>query len=228
MNDHENENSFEEPSEEDFAAEPIKKPRGILYEQLDSKYAFSSVAIGVLCIVFSLVFWFSDQFRDLLWVSRISVFDQHEYWRVITAIFTHADVGHLLSNLPLLMIFGWLLRGYFGFVAFPLASLVVAILTNVATLFFYPETVRLIGASGMVYGVGALWITFYLRYEIRYSFSKRLLRAIGVFLILLFPSAYNPTTSYLAHIFGFLFGIIFAIALMTTGIYDRRQRRLQS
>lgn len=222
MNDNENENSYEDPSEEDFAAEPLSQPRGILYERLSLKYAFSSVAIGVLCIAFSLIFWFSDQFRGLLWVSRISIFDQHEYWRLITAIFTHADVGHLLSNLPLLMVFGWLLRGYFGFIAFPLVSLVVGILTNIATLYFYPETVRLIGASGMVYGVGAMWITFYLRYEIRFSFAKRLLRAIGVFLVLLFPSAYNPTTSYLSHMFGFLFGIVFAIALMAVWKVRRR------
>lgn len=219
---------FHEP-EEDFEGEgPLLPPRGILYERPNPKHIWVVAMLLLLCLAFSLQFWFAGTYGDLLWASRYAVWERHQYWRLFTALFTHSDIKHLLSNLPLFLAFGWLLRTYFGFLAFPLAALAVGALANYATLYFYPPYVRLIGASGIVYGLVGLWITFYLRYEVRYGFGMKLFRVLGFSMVLLFPTAYSPTTSYSAHAFGFAFGILFALGLIATGIYDKKQRMLQS
>jgi len=217
------------PSEENqqmFEAE-LPAPQSILYEHPKLKHVYVVGIFVLLCLLFSLCFWFSDHYSAFLWASREAVFEHHEYWRLFTALFTHSDLKHLLSNMPLFVVFGWLLRNYFGLLAFPIAAFAVGALANYATLYYYPPHIRLVGASGVVYGLVGLWITFYLRYEVRYSFRMKLFRAVGVSMVLLLPTTYSPTTSYLAHGFGFLFGIVFALALISTDIYDKKQRALQ-
>lgn len=208
--------------------EEAPAPQGILYEHPKAKDILIVIVFISLCIIFSLIFWFSQSYNNLLWASKNTIFEHHEYWRLFSALFTHSDIKHLLSNMPLFFVFGWLLHSYFGFLAFPLAAFVVGALANYATLYYYPDHIRLIGASGVVYGLVGLWITFYLRYEVRYSFRMKIFRVLGVSMLLLLPTTYSPTTSYLAHGFGFLFGVLCALLLMATGIYDKKQRDLQN
>jgi rhomboid protease GluP len=205
--------------------EPRKESPSILLERPKLKHGLAVALIAALCLATSCLFWFTTH-HDWLAAERNAVFRDGEYWRLITSLFTHADFGHLISNLPLLVVFGWLLRAYFGLVAFPFATIILGALANWMTLYFYSPHVYLIGASGMVYGAVAIWVSLYLRYENRFTFKKKLLRAAGVLILLLFPQSYSPTTSYLAHGFGFLFGILAAVALFTLGPYDKRQQDL--
>ncbi len=219
--------NLEEPAPEEFEAELKVEPRGILYEKPQAQYLLAPLLVALACLLASLLLWFSEGYGDLLWASGKTVFTAKEYWRPFTALFAHANVEHLLLNLPFLVVFAWLLRSYFGLIAFPVVSILVGALANVATLYFYPDYVRLIGASGMVYSVVAMWVVFYLRYEIRYRLGKKILRVVGSLLVLLFPSAYSPTTSYLAHVFGFTLGAIAAASLILLGPYEKRQRELK-
>lgn len=217
--------NVEEPSEDErLLAEldaPVVEPKGALYDRPLRKHVIEPILIGLVCLGVSLVFWFSPHYSDFLWASRDAIFKSGEYWRLLTSLFAHADGLHLLSNLPLLLIFGWLLRSHFGLLSFPIAGVLDGVLSNALTLYFYPGPVRLIGASGMVYGAVAMWLTFYMKYEVRHRFRAKLLRTVGVFMVLLFPTVYEPTTSYLAHAFGFAFGIVVALLLIVAGIYNR-------
>lgn len=220
---------IDEPSEHDFVSQMYEKPiRGILYERPKSRTLYTPLFLALVCGWVSWLFWYSQDISVLLWAGPEAIFGRHEYWRLFTALFAHADLKHLISNLPLFLIFGWLLRTYFGILAFPIASIAAGVFANYATIYFSSGPIRLIGASGMVYAMVAMWVVFYIRYEIRLSFTKKLLRGAGVLLVLLFPSSYSPTTSYLAHAFGFGSGIVIAVILILTGIYDRRQDALQN
>src|SRR5262245_54211850 len=98
-------------------SEKIVRPRSILYEHPNPKHTYVVVFFVLLFLAFSLLFWSSKEFGDFLWASRDAVFIRHQYWRLFTALFTHSDLAHWLSNLPLFIIFGWFLRTYFGFLA---------------------------------------------------------------------------------------------------------------
>ncbi len=126
----------------------------------------------------------------------------------------HSDVLHLMSNLPLLILFGTFLYEYFDFIAFPVIPLIIGSASNAFTVYFYPATVHLLGASGMIYGMVSLWLVLYIYHDTDHSIMMRIFRATGFALIMLFPETYNPSTSYLAHAGGFIIGIMCALLLL--------------
>ena len=134
-----------------------------------------------------------------------------EYWRLLTAVFVHADVAHLLSNLYMLFIFSFFVYGYFGFLVFPVISLLTAVAVNFVAVMSYPPEMHLLGASGLVYILGGFWLTLYFFIQRQYSVLNRLLRVSGIALMVFFPSTFIPSTSYRAHGIGFLAGIIFGV-----------------
>lgn len=140
--------------------------------------------------------------------SRQTVFEDNEWHRLITGIFIHSDVSHILSNGPLLLIFGWFLRAFFGRLVFPGISLLIGVLAHGLTLLHYPGQVRLLGASGMVYGMVGLWLVFYMTFETDRTFSEKLMRCLGFSLVVLAPTTFNPETSYAAHGYGFALGLV--------------------
>lgn len=73
---------------------------------------------------------------------------------------------------------------------------------------------RLVGASGMIYGMAALWLVLYIYHDTDRSMKMRIFRAAGFTLIVLFPETYNPSTSYMAHAAGFTLGIISALLIL--------------
>lgn len=161
-------------------------------------------------------------------VSRRGIFENYEFWRLVSALLVHSDIGHLLSNSYLFIIFGWLLRDYYGSLAFPWVSAIVGAMTNVIVVYYYPMDQRLVGASGMVFAMIGMWLVLYIRFETGVSFAKRIFFAIGFCLVLLVPSTYDPRTSYLAHGIGFVLGVVAGGLLIVTGakvIADRESSK---
>jgi len=196
-------------------------PEGILYQKPKKEDFFVVLLLILLCLIFSVFYWYSESYKNLLWVSKEKIFKNYNYWRLFTAFLTHADIKHWLSNMGLLAIFGFFLRTYFGLLAFPITALLIGALTNLITIYFYPDNLRLLGASGIVYGLVAMWITFYVKYEVRYSFGMKIFRVLGFSMLLLLPTSFSPTTSYLSHFIGFILGIFAALMLIATGKYSQ-------
>jgi len=143
-----------------------------------------------------------------LGASGEMVFKQQEYWRLFTALFAHADILHLSHNALTFLFFSWILRGYFGNLAFPLLSVLLGIISNLVTINFYEPKTNLIGASGMIYGMVALWLVLYINFDRNSTLPQRVVRSLGFSLLILFPQSYEPRTSYLAHGVGFLSGLL--------------------
>lgn len=192
---------------------PVKRNTGPLSRRPAISSMIYPIAFSLLFII-CMRFQVSPTYGDLIWASRETVFNQHQYWRLFTALFAHADLEHLLSNTPLFLIFGVFLYEYFGLTLFPVVSLLIGAASNAVTLYFYPDSVRLLGASGMIYGMAALWLVLYIYHDTDRTMAVRILRAIGFALIVLFPETYNPSTSYLAHGAGFFIGIAAAVILL--------------
>ena len=144
--------------------------------------------------------------------SREAVFHQGEIFRLWTTLFAHGDMGHLLSNLMLFFILGYFVLGYFGSVVFPLAAFAFGGLTNFLVLLTYKPEIQLIGASGVVYWLGGVWLTLYFFLDLKRKIHQRALRALGVALTIFMPTtAFDPAVSYRAHLVGFLLGVLFAL-----------------
>jgi rhomboid protease GluP len=169
----------------------------------DPAQAATSTAFGLVALLAIGYFGASPASGDL-------VFRDGEYWRAWTTLFAHADIGHLLSNLFLFIPFAYLLAGYFSPFFFPLTGFFVGGLVNLVVLKTLPSSVILLGASGVVYWMGAAWITLSLLIDRRQSLAKRILKSIGVSALLFLPQIYRPEVSYLSHFLGYIAGVISA------------------
>jgi membrane associated rhomboid family serine protease len=146
--------------------------------------------------------------------SKASVFTDGEYWRLLTALGGHGDFMHFAHNMPILWFFAWLLKGYFGFLIALVGALLVGIAANAVTVFTYKENVQLLGASGMVYGMVAMWLVLYIRFDHKGWWVKRAMRSLGFALLVLFPQTYEANVSYTAHGAGFLIGGLVGLSFM--------------
>jgi rhomboid protease GluP len=171
---------------------------------LSRKTSPESLIIAFLGLAVMFLFFTFDQ--KLFSANGYLVFEKKEYWRAFTTTLLHADLNHLAHNAFFFTGLATLLHNYFGFWVFPVLSLIAGAIINLICLYFYPPMVTLVGVSGVIY-LASFWLVLYLFVEKRQSFKVRLLHAFAVSLIFLFPEAFQPQTSYLAHGVGFLLGL---------------------
>jgi len=87
------------------------------------------------------------------------VIEYGEWWRLITAMFVHFDIFHLLANSFGIIVFGTRVERYFGRGAFLLIYFgtgLVASFVSLANLRFFDSFAVSGGASGAVYGLVAM------------------------------------------------------------------------
>ncbi len=200
------------PPPEDFLPSP-PKPIGPFRRWPPLFPAFTAplaVALGSLGL--SLVHWNSG-FSSFA-ASGYDVWQQGRYWKLFTALLDHADIAHWGLNMMPLVFFGWLLCAYFGVWVFLLGSLFIGLTSNALTVALYPPSTSLLGASGVVYGIIAMWLLLYVRFDDENNLTKKSVRVVGFVLMLLFPTTYEHTTSYLAHASGFVFGVFAGLSIL--------------
>lgn len=168
-------------------------------------------AIASLFIVMISIIEWNNHFGlgNSLDASWQLVFAQGEVWRLWTATLIHSDFKHLLSNLFMFFILGWFLFGYFGSLLFPLSAFVVGGILNALILQTYNPLTTLVGASGIVFYLGGVWLTLYFLIQRQLSLFQRILRTGGVALMLFMPSeVFDPSISYRTHFLGLFVGAI--------------------
>lgn len=182
------------------------KENYLSHKHFKNAYIWALFAITVI-VVTSNLYWLKMPFTELLLGSN-KLIQEGEVWRIFTTSFLHADLGHLLSNSLMYFILTYYLTNYFGPIFSYFIPIFIGGLINYITLNYYGPESTLLGASGIVYYLWGVWISLYLVLQIQKSWWERLLRMGAVFLILLVPTKYEPQTSYFAHYFGLLVGII--------------------
>ncbi|MFN7728155.1 MAG: rhomboid family intramembrane serine protease [Bdellovibrio sp.] len=172
--------------------------------------AMTLTVFMVMLLVLSNVLFLSGAFHldNGMAASKDSIFNQHQYWRAWTALIAHRDWGHLLSNLFLFAPFCYYLYGYFGPWYFPVTGFVIGGLTNITVVNSMPAQVSLVGVSGVVYWMGAAWLTLYLLIERRESIRRRLFKVFIISAVLFLPETYRPEISYYSHFLGFAAGVV--------------------
>lgn len=192
-----------------------------LTQKLSIRAYLSSLIFNIILVVFS-YFFLNSQWQADQWMaaSYDNVFEKKEYWRLWSTLFAHADIGHLLSNLMLLIPLSILLSGYFGLLVFPVIGVIMGGVINYIVLQSLPVSVNLIGISGIVYWMGAFWLTLFIILDRRKSLRRRIAVSLFLTVVLFIPESFRPEISYLSHFVGYLLGIICAVILY----YFRRNK----
>lgn len=144
---------------------------------------------------------------SLMPASFETVVVNHQYYRLWSALFAHADLEHIMSNLFLFVPFAYLLANYFSLWLFPLIGFFLGGLINLIVVHYLGGNINIIGVSGVVYWMGAAWMSLSFFIDRRESLLSRFIKLSGVSLILFFPTTFLPEVSYLSHFLGYLFGL---------------------
>jgi rhomboid protease GluP len=139
-----------------------------------------------------------------------------QWWRVVTAIFVHIDLYHLLSNLCFLLLFGTIAESVFQRAGYFALWFLTGIAGSMAQLVALSPQYYGFGASGVAFGlVGALWAAYCLERApstIRRRWTIVIL--LGFFIILgLLPDWLQAHSFNAAHLGGLLAGMILGLVI---------------
>lgn len=179
-------------------------------------------------IAIHLVLWLTVQFSDFiihLTVGNNFLIWNGEYWRLITPIFLHASLTHLLFNSLSLILFGPGLERMLGKGKFILIYLLGGILANVATLMLAPLHYSHLGASGAIFALfGIYFYMVFFRPDLLNTANSQIILTILV--ISLVMTFFTSNVNIYAHLFGFLAGTILAPLILGKGTFTRSLRQI--
>ncbi len=144
-----------------------------------------------------------------------------EYWRLLTPIFLHIGVLHLIFNQYALSIFGREMETIFGTARFAAIYLLSGLFGSLASFAFNP--VISAGASGAIFGIIGAMAAFFLRNrqtlgQMGRDQLRSLLVLIGFNLFL--GTAVSGIDNW-GHIGGLISGIVLGLLLAPTYTFER-------
>ena len=169
------------------------------------------IALNLLMGLLSIVF--GESFVNALDLDPVAVFEHHQWYRIFTYMYLHADVSHYLNNMVMLYVQGNLLEVPMGRWRYALIYHILGMLAGLGSLAFKVYSGSLIpsiGASGAIMGLTGVLIFVSLRnlQNIRRGLVSRIIiLMLGVFYSV-YQGFYTPGVDNAAHIAGIFAGII--------------------
>ena len=146
-----------------------------------------------------------EYFYNLVLINS-NVMDQFEIWRLLTSMFLHGDLSHLISNMFGLLIFGTYIEQTFSKVKYLFIYVISGLVGNLFTLILYPSYVISYGASGALFGIiGVVVVMIYIEGD------RFFLILATLYLVYFIISSFGPGINLWAHLFGLASGSIFAL-----------------
>lgn len=204
--------------------------------ELDSPQTlFPPVVVGLLAanavvLVLAYVFGFEDWLYTLALVPADVVVGRHLY-TLLTHMFMHGGVIHLLGNMYFLYIMGDNVEGRFGHVRFLGFYLLCGLVAGLAQIAGDPaSTLPAVGASGAIAGVMGAYMVLFPRNRLLMrgwlrgwmGWSMRTYRwevpavaflAFWIILQLIYGAIGAPGVGWWAHVGGFACGAVIALAV---------------
>lgn len=145
--------------------------------------------------------------------QNVLIAEQHQYWRLITSMFIHVGLIHLLLNNYALWIIGQEIERIYGSARFVVIYLATGILGSLGSYAFNPQATSA-GASGAIFGLFGAMATFAFKYRkeipepLSREIKRRILPVIAINLVFGFLVRIVDNA---AHIGGLLSGITLAV-----------------
>lgn len=134
-----------------------------------------------------------------------NLFVDKQYYRLITFLFLHSGITHLLSNTLSLYIFGTRIEKYLGKTAFLLIFLIGGLFSGIFSILFTRS--YSIGVSGAIFALESATLYFSIKEKVKLDGLDYY--TIGIFSIIgILGSFSTPNIDNAGHIGGFLIGII--------------------
>jgi len=169
----------------------------------------------IVCVLISLYSWVADP----AFVGQNLVFSfknllDGRVWTLVTAIFVHANLIHLLGNMIFLYVFGNTLESVSNSKRMLLAFFLGGTVSFLVSIPFFPPDATFVGASAAIFTLTAVVM---LLKPLRFSWL--LLMPVGLVAVLYFVfnavAVYyhvQDNVAYISHIIGFSIGLPLGIA----------------
>jgi membrane associated rhomboid family serine protease len=166
-----------------------------------------------------------DECSESLSADSPEIFPEKNVWlAVIFSMFMHGSILHLAGNMLFLWIFGNNIEEHFGYIGYVVFYFAAGIAATGAHFLADPSsTVPVVGASGAIAGVMGAYLVFWPRARVltlvALFFFIPLYLPASILLAIWFGSqfltAFNPNSgvAWLAHVGGFAFGALIALAI---------------
>jgi membrane associated rhomboid family serine protease len=188
-----------------------------------------------------LVFEMRSALSDRLIVRFGNTPARHDVQGLLTSQFLHLGWLHLIFNLWFLWLVGCNIEDRWGRVVFPLFYFSAGVAAGlVHNLMSWGSTVPVIGASGAIAGAMGAFLVRFGRTQIRFVYLLLLrpgtFRAPAYLMLPLWAgkelvewSLFGQTSAvaHWAHLGGFVYGVVFAVAVAASGLERRLDRMLE-
>lgn len=145
-------------------------------------------------------------------VNSTQMVNKTDYLRIITSIFLHGGLLHLVFNMYSLYIIGPQLESFFGKVKYIIIYLISGICGNLLSMLFLSDTHVSVGASGAIFGLLGALVYFGYHYRVYLGGVIRS-QIIPLIVLNLFIGYISSGINNIAHIGGLIGGILISIAL---------------
>lgn len=151
---------------------------------------------------------FYPRTEDLVQFGALtSDFFRGEYWRIISSMFLHGGLMHLVMNLVVLGIVGFLSENIFGKNRFVVIYFLSGIIAALSTLLWHQGNFAGVGASGAIFGlIGANAMMLILQNN--FKETKGILLLIFGYLLFSILMGFISNSDNVAHLSGFISGMI--------------------
>lgn len=181
------------------------------------RYTFTYILIALSSVVYLFSALFSQSLIDMdmqILVDMGALFGpltvlKGEWWRLLTAMFLHGGMTHLLMNMFALYIVGRGAEMYFDTKSYLSIYFFSGIIGGLVSLYMHPVSVG-VGASGAIFGVFGALAGFFLAHRDRIaSHAKAFMKNFGVIIAInLVIGLSIPSIDVSAHIGGLVVGFI--------------------
>lgn len=153
------------------------------------------------------------------WAIHPSAVLSGEYYRLVSALFIHLDIIHLLFNMYALYLYGGYMADGYGGGAFLKAFFVTGIGSSLGVLWFGGVNVLTAGASGAIFGIVAYLYT--------QAVLERRIDSDSLFPVVVWVVISNliPGVSVIGHISGLVVGIVLGAIDYAMGRLHREIRK---
>ena len=138
-----------------------------------------------------------------------------EWWRLLTSMFVHGGIMHILMNMIGLFFVGLILEHQLGSVRYLIAYLLTGIVASLTSLWWH-DTSFSVGASGAIFGLYGIILALLLTNVYSQWVKKTFLVSALIFVGLNLLAGLLPDIDNAAHVGGLLSGFVIGLILYPT------------
>lgn len=201
----------------------------------DAAHPLAAAWTGVFCFVSLLLLvavllqWFDGRWFEA-GRTQAALIRRGEWWRTVTALTLHTDVGHLFGNCAIGGLFGLFAGQMFGPGVAWLSILLSGAAGNLLNAWLRPSQHTSVGASTAVFGALGLMAAhaWLIRSPARSSALARYAPIISAVVLLSFLGTGGVRTDVFAHVAGLAMGLVVGVLLATFGRHLPGGRGIQA